>query len=249
MIRFACPGCGATYSVDDAKGGKTGKCPKCQSQFVIPAADPSAPVAALEGGSQPHAAASDPAPPAIDPTAPVEIAPCPGCQARLSVAASDLGVNVECPYCRTVYAAVRPESTAASAPSSRRPRTAYPDPDADDRPRSRARDDDDDLPSRRRRDDEEDDYDDRPRKKKKKKQYADVEGKKIAAGLLAILLGGYGVHKFYLGYTGAGVLQLVLTFFTCGIGAIIPLIEGIMYLTKSDEEFIETYQIGTKEWF
>ena len=36
MIRFACPGCGATYSVDDAKGGKSGRCPKCQTQFQIP---------------------------------------------------------------------------------------------------------------------------------------------------------------------------------------------------------------------
>ena len=86
-------------------------------------------------------------------------------------------------------------------------------------------------------------------KKKKKKRYDNIESKKIAAGLLAILLGGYGVHKFYLGYTGAGVIQLLVTFITCGLWAIIPLIEGIMYLTKSDEEFIETYQIGTKEWF
>src|SRR5262245_61729682 len=98
MIRFACPGCGATYSVDDAKAGKTGKCPKCQGQFVIPAA---------EAGPPPLPSAPPPPTPAADASSPVEIAPCPGCQARLSVAASDLGVNVECPYCKTVYAAMR----------------------------------------------------------------------------------------------------------------------------------------------
>ena len=73
--------------------------------------------------------------------------------------------------------------------------------------------------------------------------------KRMTAGILALFLGVFGVHKFYLGYTGAGVLQLVLTFFTCGAAKVIPIIEGIIYLTKTDEEFIETYQIGEKEWF
>lgn len=63
--------------------------------------------------------------------------------------------------------------------------------------------------------------------------------KKIVAGILAILLGGFGVHKFYLGYTKEGIIQLILSF-VC-IGGIIGLIEGILYLTKSDEEFVATY--------
>lgn len=73
--------------------------------------------------------------------------------------------------------------------------------------------------------------------------------KKLIAGLLGILLGGFGVHKFYLGYTQAGVIQLVLLFVTCGTFHFIGLIEGILYLTKSDQEFVDTYIIGQKEWF
>lgn len=73
--------------------------------------------------------------------------------------------------------------------------------------------------------------------------------KKLIAGLLGILLGGFGVHKFYLGYTKAGVIQIIVTFLTCGIGSIIGLIEGILYLVKTDEEFEETYVRNVKEWF
>ena len=75
------------------------------------------------------------------------------------------------------------------------------------------------------------------------------ENKKVLAGVLAILLGSIGVHKFILGYTKEGVIQIVLTFVTCGLGSIIPLIEGIIYRTKSDEEFYNTYQVGKKGWF
>lgn len=53
---------------------------------------------------------------------------------------------------------------------------------------------------------------------------------KVTAGLLQILLGGFGVGRFYLGYTTIGVLQLVVSLVTCGIGAIWPLIDGIMIL-------------------
>lgn len=75
------------------------------------------------------------------------------------------------------------------------------------------------------------------------------ESKKVVAGILGILLGGLGAHKFYLGYTTPGIIQLVVSVVTCGAGGIIGLIEGIIYLTKSDEEFIRTYQEGKKEWF
>lgn len=58
---------------------------------------------------------------------------------------------------------------------------------------------------------------------------------KTTAGLFALLLGGLGVHKFYLGQSGMGVLYLL--FFWTGIPAIVALIEGVMYLTMSDEDF------------
>jgi TM2 domain-containing membrane protein YozV len=73
--------------------------------------------------------------------------------------------------------------------------------------------------------------------------------KKIVAGILGILLGGFGVHKFYLGYTKEGIIQLIITVVTCGVGGLIGLIEGIIYLTKSDEDFVATYVTGKKGWF
>lgn len=75
------------------------------------------------------------------------------------------------------------------------------------------------------------------------------ENKKILAGVLALLLGTLGVHKFILGYNKEGIIQLIATFITCGIAGIIPFIEGIIYLTKTDEEFYNTYQVGKKGWF
>ena len=87
--------------------------------------------------------------------------------------------------------------------------------------------------------------------------------KKLAAGLCGILLGGFGVHKFILGYQQEGIILLavslvawVITFITCGIGvplvfipSIIGIVEGIIYLTKSDEDFVNTYIVNKKPWF
>lgn len=58
---------------------------------------------------------------------------------------------------------------------------------------------------------------------------------KLVAGLLGILLGGLGIHNFYLGYTVKAVIQLLLTLLTFGFGALVSwiwgLVEGIMILT------------------
>ena len=54
---------------------------------------------------------------------------------------------------------------------------------------------------------------------------------KMAAGRLGIFLGGFGVHSFYLGYTGKGVAQIFVTLFTCGAGSLWGFIEGILILT------------------
>ena len=79
---------------------------------------------------------------------------------------------------------------------------------------------------------------------------APQESKRIVAGILAIVLGTLGVHKFYLGMTTPGIIQLVVGVCTGGVGGIIGLIEGIIYLTKTDEEFIKTYQgENPKQWF
>jgi TM2 domain-containing membrane protein YozV len=77
--------------------------------------------------------------------------------------------------------------------------------------------------------------------------------KKMTAALCGILLGAFGVHKFVLGYTTAGIITCCVTVLTCGFGGIVMhilgIIEGIMYLQKSDEEFYQTYIVGKKEWF
>jgi TM2 domain-containing membrane protein YozV len=73
--------------------------------------------------------------------------------------------------------------------------------------------------------------------------------KKILAGILGIVVGGFGVHKFVLGYTTEGIIQIVITLLTCGAGGIIGIVEGIIYLTKSDEDFVRTYIQNKKGWF
>ncbi len=79
---------------------------------------------------------------------------------------------------------------------------------------------------------------------------ANKDCNKILAGLLAILLGSLGIHKFVMGYNKEGVIMLVIGILTCGaVSFIIGLIEGIVYLTKSDEDFVATYVTGKKGWF
>lgn len=87
--------------------------------------------------------------------------------------------------------------------------------------------------------------------------------KKLAAGLCGILLGGLGIHKFILGYNQEGIIlisvylvSIIITMITCGIGfplmlapTVIGIVEGIIYLTKSDQEFVQTYIVNKKPWF
>lgn len=68
------------------------------------------------------------------------------------------------------------------------------------------------------------------------------EGKsRGVAGLLAILLGYLGVHYFYLGKIGGGFLTILLSAVTCGFWSIIPLIQGILMLCMTNEEFERKY--------
>lgn len=89
-----------------------------------------------------------------------------------------------------------------------------------------------------------------------KEAFSSGENKKILAGILGIVLGWLGVHKFILGYTKEGAIMAVISivgWFLCGIPSmivwVVGLVEGIIYLTKSDEEFYNTYQVGKKPWF
>ncbi len=81
----------------------------------------------------------------------------------------------------------------------------------------------------------------------------ELSNKKLAAGLLGIFLGAFGIHKFVLGFNTPAIIMLVLTIATCGFAGfvmgIIGLIEGIIYLTKTPEEFKEIYIDGQRGWF
>lgn len=62
---------------------------------------------------------------------------------------------------------------------------------------------------------------------------------KMTAGLLAIFLGGLGIHKFYLGQNGLGILYIV--FCWTFIPVIVGFVEGVIYLTMTDEAFANKY--------
>jgi len=93
-------------------------------------------------------------------------------------------------------------------------------------------------------------------------EYQNFVGKKIAAGICGIFLGSFGVHKFILGLNSGGTVMLTiwLLSFVTGVCVILPLfgafaiqiigvIEGIIYLTKSDEDFYQSYAVQKKNWF
>ena len=84
-------------------------------------------------------------------------------------------------------------------------------------------------------------------------QYTAQDSKRVLAGVIGILIGALGIHKFVLGYNKEGIIMIGFGIITCGIGfgvtSLIGLIEGIIYLTKTDEEFVEIYQNNYKGWF
>jgi TM2 domain-containing membrane protein YozV len=86
--------------------------------------------------------------------------------------------------------------------------------------------------------------------------HGDISILKKKAGWSAILLGGLGVHKFILGYKRAGTIMLVAALIGWILFAlpsiivmIIGIIEGIIYLSKSNADFAATYVQGRREWF
>ena len=197
MIRFACPTCSATFTVGLEKAGKSAKCPKCQTAFLIP----DAPVeeTLVSPALPPSQAVTAPPSPVVVPPPPpepvddgtVEIVPCPKCANRSLVMKEDVNKDIECPSCQTVYRAIRadaPPPPSVEGGTGRKSKLAEigsgkkkeADGDEDDRPskrkRNRADDDDDDRPSKRKRNrDDDEDEDDRPSKRKRNRDDDDED--------------------------------------------------------------------------
>jgi len=186
MIRFACPGCRATYSVSDEQAGQTGTCTDCDAKFLIPSA------------AAPPAAPQVEAPPPPLASVRSTVLRCPTCEAKVRVDVGDIGHTVECPDCRATFVAEDTRDT--------------PDNDDDDpdrryrRKRSNRRrgeednTDEEDYDPRRRssrrransRDDrtEDDDGDDRSRNKPSEVQTMGVL--LMVGGILACIYGAAG---------------------------------------------------------
>lgn len=79
----------------------------------------------------------------------------------------------------------------------------------------------------------------------------------IAAGVFAILLGAFGIHKFYMGLTNAGFITLAISIVGSIISfgaaavvmALVGIVEGIIYLAKPQSQFLQDYIVGKKAWF
>ena len=84
-----------------------------------------------------------------------------------------------------------------------------------------------------------------------------IKSKRTTAGVLGIFWGCFGVHKFVLGYTEEGLIYLAISILggliTCGIAIFITytlsVIESIIYLTKTPEEFKRLYIDKKTGWF
>lgn len=177
---------------------------------------------------------------------------CPGCSAEASVPEQLRGTAVLCPHCQrrftapqdavsTVYNNVSPPSKPTPPPDDRKfcvecgtairraavvcPMCGVPQPTLTPPPPPPA-------PIQQ----------DRP-----------ISTDRITAGIFALVLGCLGVHKFILGYTKQGIILLLVTVVSFGFLSwatfVVGVIEGIIYLTRTDDEFRATYVVGRKPWF
>jgi TM2 domain-containing membrane protein YozV len=174
---------------------------------------------------------------------------CPACEQLLSIPPELVGQEVECPYCKTKFgtaAEVSEPVQARSAATGESGQKYCHECGTSIRLKAVV------CPkcgcSQPRRDDYDEPGVDGGR--------SEANSNRIAAGILGILLGPLGIHKFILGYTTAGVIMLVVSIVgACAYGLgpfvmwIIGLVEGIIYLTKSDQEFHRVYVVNQRPWF
>ena len=128
MIHFVCPTCETTFSAEEEHAGQRTTCKNCGVKFLIPggAEPPPLPYEVEPSASPPPPVPEDErsffAPPVreplpVEPSVPVELAPCPKCQAKMSVRPEDVGFDLQCPFCQTVFLG----TAATDAPSQSEP--------------------------------------------------------------------------------------------------------------------------------
>jgi TM2 domain-containing membrane protein YozV/DNA-directed RNA polymerase subunit M/transcription elongation factor TFIIS len=248
--------------VPDADAGLSMMCPTCGKSLRVPDSAPAAPAAAKSDSSvtaRPRLSAKDAPDKGME-----AIEDCPECGKALQVPPEDVGRRVACPRCSHQFVARGTKGAPPRAESRK-------EEEREERPRHERRDEDDaDERRERKRPPAGKKYCTRcgaemPRREKycpecdtrqpedRDPELADANSKKVAAGICGLLFGAFGVHKFILGYTTAGVIMLLVSLLTCFIGYpvmhVIGFVEGIIYLTKSDEDFRRVYLVEKKEWF
>jgi TM2 domain-containing membrane protein YozV/DNA-directed RNA polymerase subunit M/transcription elongation factor TFIIS len=244
VIRFSCPACNRVVEMADADAGLKMSCPGCGQRLEVPTSNKT-----VLGKPESSGGAPESARPRLSATADadeglVAIDDCPGCGKALQVPEAEVGRRVACPRCDRVFVA-------------RRLGAGNRDEDDKDERRDRGRRSGGRYcPSCGVAVSKRDRYCpecDAPLPERTDPVLKDANSKKMAAGLCAVLVGSLGVHKFILGYTTPGVIMLLVSLLTCGFGAVvmhvIGIVEGITYLTRSDEDFYQTYIVGKKEWF
>ena len=158
---------------------------------------------------------------------------CPGCSANMKAPDAAAGKRVKCPKC----------TSTIEVPSAAPPPPAFDDFTDDPTPVARGgavqpfeREEADDAPAA-----------------PPPPPPADWVSNRQTVGLLAILIGLLGIHKFVLGNNTAGIITILVSLLTCGVGypvmMVIGMIEGVRYLRMSDAEFYQTYIVDKKGWF
>jgi TM2 domain-containing membrane protein YozV/DNA-directed RNA polymerase subunit RPC12/RpoP len=260
VIRFGCPTCKTVLSAADDQVDSKLACPTCGQRLQVPAPPNKTvlgqalpePPAPGESPFEPERWASA-APPPRKPFSPPpppsgHVIECPGCKQKVSVPHGMVGQDVQCPYCKATFATTATADVAGVADGGASkggqkychecgavinakavicPKCGVAQPRRDEHPAA--------------------DYDE---------GYSEAKSNRIAAGIIGIMLGALGIHKFILGYPTAGVIMLLVSILgTClyGLGplvmCIIGFVEGIIYLTKSDQEFYRTYVLNKRPWF
>lgn len=229
-IEVSCTHCGKVMRVKDSMGGGVGLCPHCKGEVTVPfvASVASVDSFATDGipdsifgqtHQSPNYAESGPAAATVNPT----VSPPP--------------LSFECPHCRVRLSVPASQAGTAAACPTCQGRFQIPLPSAVTFGMGSS------ASSRTDR------------------VYKDFVSKKIAAGICGLIVGGFGVHKFMTGRSGTGGIMLgmwfggiILAFAILPIFAtiamnIIGFIEGILILTKSDEDFYQAYAVEQRQWF